>query len=63
MSALVVALFVVVASHVGAPAASAQYQGHHFKGDFGVNSGTQPGPGLDEGLPSGRDLPARPEED
>ena len=45
-SSIVIALLAVIGSFAGAPAAFAQYQGHNFKGDFGVNSGTQPEPGV-----------------
>jgi hypothetical protein len=34
--------------------ASAQYQGHNFKGDFGVNSGSQPGAGVYVLVPYGQ---------
>jgi hypothetical protein len=37
---------VLIASLVLAQPASAQYLGNNFHGDFGVNSGTQAGPGL-----------------
>lgn len=50
-SSIVIAFLVVVSSLAGAPAAFAQYQGHNFKGDLGVNSGTQPGPGVYALLP------------
>jgi len=53
-SPIVIALLVVIGSLVGTPAAFAQYQGHNFKGDFGVNSGSQPGPGIYVGLPYGQ---------
>ncbi len=44
-SAVTVSLFVIGFLIVPSPA-WAQYQGHNFKGDFGVNSGSQPGPGV-----------------
>ena len=34
--------------------ARAQYMGHNFHGDFGVNSGSQPGPGFYFALPFGQ---------
>ena len=40
---IIVALFAVLL--VPTPV-FAQYQGHNFKGDFGVNSGSQPAPGV-----------------
>jgi hypothetical protein len=49
ISALALIGWLVVASPV-----SAQYQGHNFKGDFGVNSGTQPLPGIYVLLPFGQ---------
>jgi hypothetical protein len=42
---------VLVGSLILAPPASAQYMGANFHGDFGVNSGTQPGPGLYVAIP------------
>ena len=32
----------------------AQYMGHNFHGDFGVNSGSQPGPGFYFAIPFGQ---------
>jgi hypothetical protein len=51
---IVIALLVIIGSLAGAQAAFAQYQGHNFKGDFGVNSGSQPGPGIYVALPYGQ---------
>jgi hypothetical protein len=36
------------------PSAFAQYQGNNFKGDFGVNSGSQPAPGIYVMVPYGQ---------
>ncbi len=47
----VMGALVLVGLLAAPPAAFAQYQGHNFKGDFGVNSGTQPPPGLFVGIP------------
>src|SRR5678815_937160 len=41
----------LVASFVAASPASAQYMGNNFHGDFGVNSGTQPGHGMYVAIP------------
>jgi hypothetical protein len=46
-----VALF---ASLAAPPSASGQYLGENFKGDFGVNSGTQPPPGIFVSIPFGQ---------
>jgi hypothetical protein len=53
-SCLVVAALVLIGTIVAPPAASAQYQGHNFKGDLGVNSGSQPGPGIYALFPYGQ---------
>jgi hypothetical protein len=45
-SSAAIATLVIVAVLLAPRTASAQYQGHNLKGDFGVNSGTQPGPGV-----------------
>jgi hypothetical protein len=44
----------LVGSLVAPLPALAQYQGHNFRGDFGVNSGTQPPPGVFFSLPFGQ---------
>ena len=41
----------LLGSLVAASPASAQYLGNNFHGDFGVNSGTQPGPGVYVAIP------------
>ena len=41
-----IAFLILLASLLAPHTASAQYQGHNLKGDFGVNSATQPGPGV-----------------
>jgi hypothetical protein len=46
---------IVLAVSLMAPRpASAQYMGHNFHGDFGVNSGTQPPPGIFVAVPFGQ---------
>jgi hypothetical protein len=52
-STFVGALTLIISVSIPSPA-SAQYQGHNFKGDFGVNSGSQPGPGIYVLLPYGQ---------
>jgi hypothetical protein len=47
----VVGTAVLIAALVLVPAASAQYMGNNFHGDFGVNSGTQAAPGLYVAIP------------
>ncbi len=44
----------LMAGLVGPPPAFGQYQGHNFHGDFGVNSGTQPVPGVYLTIPFGQ---------
>ena len=46
LSSTGISALALIGSLVVASPASAQYQGHNFKGDFGVNSGTQPLPGI-----------------
>jgi hypothetical protein len=41
----VIAILIVLALLIAPQTVFAQYQGHNLKGDFGVNAGTQPGPG------------------
>jgi hypothetical protein len=53
-SSLVISALVLFASLAAPSPASAQYQGHNFKGDFGVNSGSQPGPGIYVLVPFGQ---------
>src|SRR4249919_402594 len=45
------AALALIGSLVVAAPASAQYLPNNFHGDFGVNSGTQPGPGFYLGIP------------
>jgi hypothetical protein len=53
-SSLVTGALVLFASLAAPAPAWAQYQGHNFKGDFGVNAGTQPMPGIYVLVPYGQ---------
>jgi hypothetical protein len=49
--AIVIGTVALVGCFVGPPLARAQYQGHNFRGDVGVNSGSQPPPGIFVSVP------------
>jgi hypothetical protein len=53
-SAVVIVAAGLVACLAGPAPALAQYQGHNFRGDVGVNSGSQPPPGIFVSIPFGQ---------
>jgi hypothetical protein len=53
-SSVALGALVLLYSLIAPTPAFAQYQGHNFKGDFGVNAGTQPPPGVFVLVPYGQ---------